>query len=178
MDALAKSLGIIDAVRILIPAFFAGGRYTLDDIHYVKEQDRLIPAAMTAFAKDAFFGFQSSNLKNWVEEKTNGQVRASNVVSISIEDLRCEGIDYVFEKLIKCVDSGVCIVNAVTRRDLEVFAVAFFKASRSKKKFLLRTAASIVPVSINSSIFTRAGRSARSPDGLTILPLFGRCVAL
>ena len=67
-------------------------------------------------------------------------------MSISIEDLRCEGNDYVFEKLLKCVDSGVCIVNAVTRRDLEVFAVAFFKASRSEKKFLLRTAASIVPV--------------------------------
>lgn len=146
VDALAKSLGIEAAVRILIPAFFAGGRYTIDDIHYVKEDDNLIPTAMTSFANDASFGYKSSNLKSWVEEKTGGRVQADDVVSISIEDLRNNKVDHVAQKLIKCNDGSVCIVNAVKPRDLEVFAVALYKAFQRGKTFMLRTAASIVPV--------------------------------
>ena len=146
VDALAKSLIVEDAVRILIPAFFAGGRYTIDDIHYVKEDDKLIPAAMTPFAKDASFGYTSSDLKSWIEEKTDGRVRADDIVSFTIEDLRCNGTDSVAKKLLECEAGSVCIVNAVNQRDLEVFALAFYKAWQCGKKFLLRTAASIVPV--------------------------------
>ncbi|MBN1996796.1 hypothetical protein JW935_04530 [candidate division KSB1 bacterium] len=146
VDALAKSLGIEDAVRVIIPAFFAGGRFTIDDIHYVKEDDNLIPAAITVFAKDASFGYVSSDLKDWVEEKTEGRLKANNVVSISIKNLRGKGIGSVANKLMKCKNGTACIVNAVSQRDLEVFAVALYKVCQSGKNFLLRTAASIVPI--------------------------------
>ena len=36
-----------------MPAFMAGGRYTINGMHYVAEGDELIPASETAFAQDA-----------------------------------------------------------------------------------------------------------------------------
>lgn len=41
----------------------------MDNIHYVKEQDNLVPAGMTEFARDKTFGYKSSDLTEYVEEK-------------------------------------------------------------------------------------------------------------
>ena len=38
--------------EILCPFFCEGGRYTLGNVHYVKEGDRLVPAGQTEFARD------------------------------------------------------------------------------------------------------------------------------
>lgn len=56
--------------EILCPFFREGGRFTIGDIHYVRDGDRLIPAGQTEFAKDRTFGYRSSDLKDYVEEKT------------------------------------------------------------------------------------------------------------
>lgn len=42
VDALAQALGQEDAVRIIIPFFLEGGRYTINDVHYVREGEFLI----------------------------------------------------------------------------------------------------------------------------------------
>jgi uncharacterized protein YgbK (DUF1537 family) len=73
VNTLGEGLGIKDAAHILIPAFFQGGRITLNDIHYVRDGENLIPAAETPFALDSSFGYRSSNLKDYVEEKTKKQ---------------------------------------------------------------------------------------------------------
>ncbi|MBP5749271.1 MAG: hydroxyacid dehydrogenase, partial [Firmicutes bacterium] len=70
-DALGKE---IDG-EVLCPFFPEGGRYTIGDIHYVKQGDALVPAAETEFAKDATFGYTKSDLKEYVEEKTGGKYR-------------------------------------------------------------------------------------------------------
>jgi uncharacterized protein YgbK (DUF1537 family) len=74
-DVLAEELGPF-AATILIPYFEAGGRYTVGDVHYVAEGDALVPAAETPFARDAAFGYRSSNLRDYIEEKTTAQVDA------------------------------------------------------------------------------------------------------
>src|SRR5215213_3288003 len=51
-DAIAAALGGVDGV-VLCPAFFEGGRVTIDDVHAVRDGDKLIPAAETEFARDA-----------------------------------------------------------------------------------------------------------------------------
>ena len=48
---------------LLVPYFEAGGRYTVNDVHYVAEGDELVPAAETPFARDAAFGYRHSNLR-------------------------------------------------------------------------------------------------------------------
>ena len=63
-DALGKD---IDG-EVLCPFFPEGGRYTIGDIHYVKQGDELVPAAETEFAKDATFGYTKSDLKEYVDQ--------------------------------------------------------------------------------------------------------------
>jgi uncharacterized protein YgbK (DUF1537 family) len=141
-DALTNGLGYDDAIQILIPAFFEGGRFTLNDIHYVQEEDQLVPAALTPFAADATFGYQFSNLKQYVEEKTLGKVKSGEVISFPLEKLRLNGPKYVTDTLTQAPAGSTCIVNAVGYQDLRVFAAGLLRLDRP---VILRTAASFVP---------------------------------
>jgi uncharacterized protein YgbK (DUF1537 family) len=146
VDALASALGGGFDATLLIPAFFAGGRYTIDDVHYVAEGDRLIPAGATDFARDATFGYRASNLREWVAERTGGRVPAAQVASISIETIRSAGPDGVADQLAALHAGRVCVINAASERDLAVAALGMLQAEARGKRFLYRTAASIVPL--------------------------------
>ena len=132
--------------EIIIPFFLEGGRLTIDDVHYVKEDDVLIPAGQTEFAKDSTFGYRSSNLKKWVEEKTRGKYRARDVLSISLEQLRKIDIEGIVNELEKVTGFKKLIVNAVDYTDLKVFLIGLVDALSNGKRFLFRTAASFVQV--------------------------------
>jgi uncharacterized protein YgbK (DUF1537 family) len=153
VDALAAALGGGFDATLLIPAFIAGGRYTIDDIHYVADGDRLIPAGETDFARDATFGYRASNLREWVAEQTSGRMPAARVAAISIETIRHTGPDGVADQLAVLHDGGICVINAAAERDLAVAALGILQAEARGKRFLYRTAASIVPL--------RAGISPR-----------------
>ncbi|KAL9856874.1 putative tagatose-bisphosphate aldolase [Arabidopsis thaliana] len=142
-DAAVSILGEMDA-WIICPFFLQGGRYTIDDVHYVADSDRLVPAGETEFAKDASFGYKSSNLREWVEEKTAGVIPANSVQSISIQLLRKGGPDAVCEFLCSLKKGSTCIVNAASERDMAVFAAGMIQAELKGRSFLCRTAASFV----------------------------------
>lgn len=146
-DAAVSVLGEMDA-WIICPFFLQGGRYTIEDVHYVADSDKLVPAGDTEFAKDAAFGYKASNLREWVEEKTGGRIPASKVTSISIQLLRKGGPDAVFERLYNLPKGSTCIVNAASERDMAVFAAGMIKAELKGKRFLCRTAASFVSTRI------------------------------
>lgn len=99
VQALAKGLQIDDGIQFIIPEFFEGGRYTVDDIHYVMQHGQLVPAAETPFANDAVFGYENSDLKKWIEEKTEGAVKATAVASISLQDLQKNNLPQLIKKL-------------------------------------------------------------------------------
>lgn len=148
VDALQAVLhGADDAAidaTLIIPFFLEGGRYTINDVHYVAEGDQLIPAAETPFAQDAAFGYQSSNLRDWVVEKTNGRVSPAQISSISIEDIRRGGPQGVADRLMSLRDEAVCVVNSASLRDQEVFVLGLLDAEARGKRFVYRTAASFV----------------------------------
>jgi len=146
-DALGRTLmggGTQTPPVLLVPYFEAGGRYTVKDVHYVAEGEELVPAAETPFARDAAFGYRNSNLCAWVEEKTGGTVRAAEVRSISLDDLRVAGPDAVKAQLLSLRDGEVCIANAAAPRDLEVLAWAALQAENAGSRVMYRTAASFV----------------------------------
>jgi uncharacterized protein YgbK (DUF1537 family) len=146
VDALAAALGGSFDATLLIPAFIAGGRYTIDDVHYVADGDRLIPVGATDFARDATFGYRASNLREWVAEQTDGRVPAAQVAAISIETIRHSGPAGVADQLAALHSGGVCVINAASERDLAVAALGMLQAEARGKRFLYRTAASIVPL--------------------------------
>ena len=146
VDALASAMGNRDVIYVIIPCFFEGGRYTLDDVHYVAEGKMLVPAAQTSYAKDAVFGYRHSNLRRWIEEKTAGRIPQEQVASVSLEDLRRGGPHRVTEIMAGLAPGSACVVNAVSYRDLEVFVLGLLEAEKRGTPFLCRTAASFVRV--------------------------------
>jgi uncharacterized protein YgbK (DUF1537 family) len=143
-DAMEAEQGISFDGELLVPFFLEGGRVTVGDVHYVLEGERFIPAGQTEFARDAVFGFQASNLAAWAEEKSGGRVRAGDVRSVSIDDLRRGGPDRVAEILSGVTDRRTVVVNAASYRDLEVFVLGLLRTEAAGKRFLYRTAASFV----------------------------------
>jgi uncharacterized protein YgbK (DUF1537 family) len=163
IDALAAALGGGFDAWTLIPFFLEGGRYTIDDVHYVAEGDELVPAGQTQFARDATFGFRASRLPEWVAEKTGGRIPGAAVGSISLDDIRRGGPQKVTERLLALSAGSVCAVNAASRRDMAVFVAGLMAAESQGKRYLHRTAASFVPV--------RAGIPPRSLLALADLKL-------
>ncbi|MCI8483366.1 MAG: hydroxyacid dehydrogenase [Lachnospiraceae bacterium] len=145
-EAYEKNTGKKADGEILCPFFKEGGRFTIGDVHYVKDGEDLIPAAETEFAKDKSFGYKSSNLKEYVEEKTGGAYKKENVTAISLEDIHAVNIDKIEEQLMAVKDFNKIIVNAIDYVDVKVFCVALFRAMAKGKTFVFRTAAAIVKV--------------------------------
>ncbi len=142
-DAIAQVLGGVDAV-LLVPAFFEGGRYTVGDVHWVHDGERLVPAAETEFARDATFGYRASNLRDWVAEKTEGRVATGEVASLSIADVRRGGLERVATLLSAVSDGRPIVVNAASYRDLDVIVLGLLRAEEVGKRFVYRTGAGFV----------------------------------
>ncbi len=145
-SSLQLSAGYRFDGEILIPFFAEGGRFTRDDIHWVQEPGRWVPAAETEFAQDATFGYSNSNLRQWVEEKTAGRVQANQVQSISLELLRQSGSLAVRDLLLSAAGFGHFVVNALDYSDLRTFTHGLLLAEQAGKRFLVRSAASFVKV--------------------------------
>ncbi|MDH4135236.1 MAG: hydroxyacid dehydrogenase, partial [Anaerolineae bacterium] len=145
-SVLEDRLGITYDGEIIAPFFLEGGRFTVHDIHWVQEGDWLIPATQTEYAQDPIFGYHHSNLREWVEEKTCGQVTADSVVSVALDLIRAKGPSAVAAVLRAVTGGQSVIVNAVTYRDMEVFLLGLLEAEEEGRRFLFRTAASFVKV--------------------------------
>jgi uncharacterized protein YgbK (DUF1537 family) len=142
---LSGTGGAFDGI-LVIPFFLEGGRYTIEDIHYVAEGDWLVPAAETEYARDATFGYRSSNLRKWVSEKYKGEIQPEQVLSISIHDLRTGGPPLVAQCLKGMQGGQVCVVNAASYRDVEVLVAGLLEAEAAGRRLIYRTAASFVRV--------------------------------
>lgn len=145
-EAVEKQSEIRYDGEILCPFFKEGGRFTLQDIHYVQEGVELIPAGLTEFAGDKTFGYQSSNLRDYVAEKSCGAYHKDSCISITLEELRAGKVEEITHKLLQVSDFQKVIVNAIGYIDLKVFAVAWMQVMRAGKNFLARSAAGIPKV--------------------------------
>lgn len=132
--------------EIIIPFFEEGGRYTIDDVHYAREGNELLPVGETEFAKDKSFGYRSSDLKEWCQEKTKGEYRTEEITSISLDCLHRMDYPQITAQLMKVHDFGKVVVNAVEYTDIKVFAAALLDAVENGKEFMIRTAASFLKV--------------------------------
>jgi uncharacterized protein YgbK (DUF1537 family) len=148
VDALADALQVDYDAWLLIPMLHTAGRYTLNDIHYASDGEWLLPVGETAYAQDGTFGYRSSNLRDWVEEKTRGRIPASQVASISLDDIRRGGPQAVYQRLLALPHGCVCVINAASRRDLDVFVQGLLLAEKEGRHYLSRTGPTFVPARI------------------------------
>lgn len=138
-DVIATELGGFDA-HFLTPAFFEGGRFTRDSIHYLKVDGREVPVHETEFARDSVFGYHHSYLPDYVAEKTQGRIAAPTVVRFTLTDVRAG----VRDRLLQLTDNQCCVVDAETQADMNHFAADILATAAQGKRFLFRSAASLL----------------------------------
>lgn len=146
-DVIAEELGPFDA-HFLVPAFFEGGRVTRDSIHYLIIDGVSTPVHETEFARDSVFGYTYSYLPDYVEEKTKGRIPAKEVERFLLGDIR-SGTDVTgkistLERLMSLTGNKCVAVDAETQEDLNSFANDILTAASQGKRFLFRSAASLL----------------------------------
>ena len=138
---LEQAFGPFDAT-FHVPAFLEGGRTTLNGVHLLYGQ----PVHTTAFARDRLFGYSSSDLAIWLEQKSGGEIQAAEVDLIHGRDLDQACADdqsALIARLQQLQGNRPVVVDAEREEQLEAFAAAV-RAVRHQKRFLFRAAASLV----------------------------------
>ena len=157
-DVIAEQLAHlgqeVDGV-VVCPAFIEPGRLTIDAVHWMRTAEGMIPVARSEFARDRSFGYHHSDLREWVEEKTQGRVPAASVATITIADIRTGGPDRVQEILAGLSGGRPVVVDAVADADLQVVALALVRAEAAGAVFLYRCGPSFVRA--------RSGQQATPP---------------
>lgn len=160
-DELAARGIDVDAF-VLCPAMLEAGRFTERDVHYATVGGEAVEVAETDFARDATFGFTSSDLRAFLEERSGGAVRAADVLSVSLEDIRA-GAGRVREILADARDRRWVVVNATEYTDLEVVAEAMALLEAEGRTFVTRCAPSFV-----RPLVGQQGARVVDPDSITI----------
>ncbi|MEH2058070.1 MAG: four-carbon acid sugar kinase family protein [Nostoc sp.] len=138
-DAIAQELGPFDA-HFLVPAFFEGGRITRDSVHYLIIGGVPTPVHETEFARDSVFSYHHSYLPKYVEEKTQGGISGEVVERFLLAEIRAGSLS----RLLKLSGNQCAVVDGETQADLNRFAVDILAAASQGKRFLFRSAASIL----------------------------------
>ncbi|MEO0770984.1 MAG: four-carbon acid sugar kinase family protein [Cyanobacteria bacterium J06649_4] len=143
-DVIAQHLGPFDA-HFLTPAFFEGGRITVDSTHYIESKDaegsrHRIPTHETEFAKDSVFGYSTSYLPQYVEEKTQGKIVENDVKRFTLEKIRTGTTNQLM-----ALEGNHCVaVDGEQQSDLDRFASDVLQTAAQGKKFLFRSAAGLL----------------------------------
>ena len=181
-DTLEQAFGPFDAT-LHVPAFLEGGRTTVNGVHLLFGE----PVHTTPFAQDRLFGFNSSDLAAWLEEKSNGAIRRADVQRISGRELDAAsgvGLLPLIERLRTCRGNRPVVVDAQRQQQLTALAAAV-RALQAEKRFLFRSAASMVkaladpgPAALDSAGLAKLRRRDSAGRSLPGLVMVGSYVPL
>lgn len=76
---------------------------------------------------ETLYFFRSSNLKDWVIEKSKGNIQESDIHTLTIQEMHKGGSDAVFNKLLSILPNQVLIVDTVDQNDLNIFVSGLLK---------------------------------------------------
>lgn len=110
---------------LLVPALPSAGRLTINGTHVLGGERS--PVHSSPYARDAAFGYHSSFLPAWAEERSGGLFAASDAALVSLDELRTGGPDAVLSRLrqlARAARPAVCVVDAETENDIELSAEA------------------------------------------------------
>jgi len=142
VDVINEELGPFDAT-LLVPAFLEGGRTTVDGVHLLQGR----PVHESPFASDGLFGYTSSHLPDWVEEKSGGRIPAAAVERIGWRELEAGGPTLL--RHLARLESNVCVaVDGASEGQLASLASAvrslIAPGAGRPRRFLLQSAASLI----------------------------------
>lgn len=129
---------------LLVPAFPEAGRVTAHGVHYAKVADTYVPVGETDYARDATFGYQSSRLLDYAQERSGDRYPPETLLSLTLDDLRGGGPQRVAEVLTSAPEACVVACDAVTREDLDVLAAGQTAAEAAGVLYVVRSGPSYV----------------------------------
>lgn len=129
---------------LLVPAYFEAGRFTAGNIHWATVGNGVVPVGESEFAQDATFGYTSSDLREFVSEKSGGSIRPDEVHTLTLDDIRTGGPDRVASILAGVSGGAFVVVNATDYADLEIVVLGLQQAHADGRTFLHRTGPSFV----------------------------------
>ena len=179
-EVLAAHRRPIDGV-LLVPAYPEAGRVTVGGVQYARAGETFFPVAATDYARDATFGYRSSRLSDYVEERTAGRILASSVVTISLTDLRVGGVGRVAELLLGLHSGAVAAADAATREDLDTLVLGVLDAEAAGARLVYRAGPSFIAARVGIEPQEPVRPSASAQHGLVVVgshvELTGRQVA-
>ncbi|WP_114993673.1 four-carbon acid sugar kinase family protein [Synechococcus sp. UW179A] len=151
-EELGDRFGVVHAT-LHVPAFLPGGRTTVNGVHLLHGQ----PVHTTAFARDRSFGFSTSSLDSWLEEKSDGAIPAASVLRLTGQQLdraaahskgdQCADGSNGFTALLSWLEAldgnRAVIVDAQRQEQLDVLGGAV-QQLQGRRRFLFRSAASLI----------------------------------
>ncbi len=144
-ETLKSKLNLSDAIIVFIPVMFEGNRVTVNNTHYINEEGELTPVSETPFAQDHSFKYSKSNLKEYIEEKSKGDINSSEVYSFSLSTIRTEKVEALSNTIFEIPPSNYCVFDSLSYSDLDKVSQALLLAEKSGKKIIYRTSSSFVP---------------------------------
>lgn len=175
-EVLQEAAGIGTDGVVIVPAFPDAGRVTVGGVHYCRgDGGTLVPVAETEFARDATFGYASSELARYVEEKSAGRVRAEDVIVLDLNVVR-GGATGIADALLGARNSTPIVVDIVTENDLRALALGLAEAESRGLQLLYRVGPPFVRGRIGQQVKApltaeEAFRGAQSstPGGLVVV---------
>jgi len=160
---------------LMIPAFPGAGRVTIGGVHYLLSGEDLIPVGETEFARDVSFGFSSSRISEYVEEKTGGAISSKDVQSLDLNIIR-SGSEAIATALLNWPDDSIVAVDAASDNDLRLVAAGVALAQEKGAQFLFRTGPAFVAAWIGQAEYAPIASSQllsqdseKLPGGLIVI---------
>ncbi|WP_396668048.1 four-carbon acid sugar kinase family protein [Microbacterium sp. R86528] len=139
---------------IVVPAFPDAGRVTIGGTHGMVADGIFTPVGETEYAQDSTFGYRSSRLADWVDEKSDGRIAASSVVELTLDVVRA-GADAVAAALLSAPVGSVFTADVVGEDDLRLLAMGLDQAESTGRTYIYRVGPPFVRA--------RIGQAPRAP---------------
>ena len=151
-QVLEERAGVRTDAVVIVPAFPDAGRITIGGVHYTRGPDgTVVPVAETEFARDATFGYSSSALAAYVEEKSAGRYPADAVIVLDLTVVRGPA-DGIADALDAASGSAPVVVDVVTENDLRALALGLAEAERRGRSLLYRVGPPFVRARIGQEV--------------------------
>ena len=151
---------------VLVPAFPDAGRVTIGGVHYMRGTGEtagtLVPVSETEFAKDASFGFATSVMAEYVEEKSKGRFTADSVIVLDLDIIRAGSAAQdpaisakaIADAIEGATNSTPIVADVVTENDFRALALGLEEAERRGKNLLYRVGPPFVRGRIGQEVRT------------------------
>ncbi|SER20522.1 four-carbon acid sugar kinase family protein [Arthrobacter sp. OV608] len=195
-DVIAATVADVSGEKtdgvVLVPAFPDAGRVTIGGVHFMRGTGEaagtLTPVSETEFAKDATFGFTTSVMADYVQEKSQGRFAAGSVIVLDLNTIRAgaaaqdpaagaqTSANAIADAIDAATDSTPIVADIVTENDLRALSLGLEEAERRGKKLLYRVGPPFGRARIGQEIRTElsgaeayAGNTPSEAGGLIVV---------